>query len=217
MARIRSIQSGKAEILAGTDRWSGIRKLPLEGPVAIDSLGIAGDMQVDKRRHGGPFKALCVYCTAYYCDWKNDLGLEMPIGSFGENIAIDDLRDEDACVGDVYAIGNTVKVRVTGPRGPCESLSIHWKRKGFQLIAKDTRKTGFYLSVMEPGRITAGDEFHLLERPAPDWNIIAFWDAFEKYNNRDQKRMITETIPGIDPDWARRAGKEEQAGGNGVG
>lgn len=210
MARIHSIHRGKAEPLAGTDRWSAIRKVVVDGPVEVGRLGIEGDTQMDTRHHGGPFKALCAYCTTYYDDWKA-LGLVMPLGAFGENIAIDGLRDEDVCVGDVYAIGGVVTARVTGPRVPCGNLSAHWGRSDFQLIVERERKTGFCLAMEQTGTMRAGDEFRLLKRPAPQWNLPAFWDAFSKRNNQEQKRMIAVTIPGIDPYWEKRAARPDPA------
>ncbi|MFE1602091.1 MOSC domain-containing protein [Methylobacterium sp. ID0610] len=88
---------------------SGIAKAPVSGPVAIGPLGLAGDEQADRRRHGGPGKAVHHYALDHYAAWSRGLPgpptvLARP-GAFGENLSTRGLTESDVCVGDLWRAG----------------------------------------------------------------------------------------------------------------
>lgn len=211
MPSLLSIHAGKAEPLRGTDRWSAIRKLAIEGTASVGPFGLEGDVQHDRRYHGGEFKALCAYPTAYYSHWKDTLGLTMPVGSFGENLAIEGILDDDVCLGDVYTIGGAVTTRVTGPRAPCGNLDAHWGRRDFRLAVREQKRTGWYLSVLTPGAISAGLPFRLTARPHAGWTLPRFWDVIDSPAPGASDLDEILAIDGLDPTWRKKASKKRDA------
>lgn len=185
---------------------SSICKTPVEGPIALGPEGLAGDTIVEGRHHGGPFKALCSYASEYYLDWNARFGTDMPPGSFGENLFLEGLLDEDVCVGDVYACG-AFRLTVTCPRGPCSTLAAHWGVKDFHLAVKEARRTGLYWSVAGTGTIEAGATLERVERPLPHWPIPAFWDAFDAAGMTREQAEELDAFPALDPDFKRRLGR----------
>lgn len=206
MAIVVSIHAGKVEPLRGTDEVSAIRKIPITGPVRLGMRGIEGDSQADLRHHGDAYKALCAYCSTYYTQWREYTGQQMPIGSFGENLALEGIGDWDVCVGDVYTMGDT-RMEVTGPRAPCSTLAAHWGSRDMHLKVKETRMTGFYLRVLRPGVLEAGMELALAKRPMPRWTLPEFWDGIDGLiADRVAMRELLE-LDGLDESWRRRITK----------
>jgi MOSC domain-containing protein YiiM len=137
-------------------------KTPLEGPVAIGVLGIAGDEHVYED-HGGPDMALLAYPAEHYAHWRG-LGLELPdVGALGENLTITGLVETDVHIGDTFTVGTTV-VQVCQPRAPCYKLAARFGRRDMPVLVQDTGFTGYLLRVLTPGTITMGDAMTLVGR-----------------------------------------------------
>src|SRR5688572_24256007 len=160
-----SLQIGQPATLP----WRGKRvktaifKTPVTGPVTLTPTGFEGDVQADRRYHGGPDKAVCVYPTEHRSDWEALVGQPLPPGAFGENLSTAGVLESEVHVGDVLAAG-TATVQVSQPRGPCFKLAARWgKRKLPAQMAKEMR-SGFYLRVLRAGAVQAGDELRLVER-----------------------------------------------------
>jgi MOSC domain-containing protein YiiM len=145
-------------------------KRPVAGAVQVDRLGLAGDRQADLSVHGGEDKAVYAYPSEHYAFWserrlhalKRDLPL--PPGSLGENLTIEGLMETDVWIGDQLQVGD-VLFGVTEPRQPCFKFTA---RMGFAQAGKLMMQggaTGFYLNVLKPGVIKAGDEITLIPGP----------------------------------------------------
>ena len=173
MPTIFSVQIGSPARFddgGGAPFESAIGKRPVSGRVALLPLGLEGDVQVDKVHHGGPDKALCVYPRAHLAGWSARLGQTMSAGAFGENLSVDGQDETTVCVGDVFAIGD-VRVEVSQPRDPCFKLARRWGEKQLALWVQQSGQVGWYLRVLEPGHIGAGDELLRLAQPYPQWTI----------------------------------------------
>lgn len=144
---------------------SAYRKTPVSGSVPLGEGGLAGDEQADRRRHGGPEKAVCIYPSEHYHYWHRVLGGRLHPGAFGENLAVAGLQEDDAHLGDTFALGSAV-VQVSMPRRPCFKVGLVHGRRNLPLLVQSTGRTGFYARVLEPGQIAAGDSLVLLDRPA---------------------------------------------------
>lgn len=152
--------------------WStGSFKAPVAGPVWLGRINLAGDGQADRKHHGGPDKAVCVYPAAHYPAWRADLGKpDFPFGAFGENFTVEGLTEEAVCIGDTYAIGEA-RVQVSQPRQPCWKLSRRWRIKDLALRVQTTGRTGWYFRVLDEGNVAPGLPLVLLDRPFPEWPI----------------------------------------------
>lgn len=141
-------------------------KRPVAGPVLLTSLGFAGDQQADQVHHGGPEKAALLYSFAHYAYWEQELGKDPGPAALGENLTVEGLTEETACIGDVYRIGQTAVVQVCQPRIPCFKTNIRQGIPDMLARVSDTGFTGFYVRVLTEGPVAAGDELTLLSRPA---------------------------------------------------
>lgn len=199
-ATVLSIHIGKAEKQEGFAHLTAIRKIAHPGLVALGSLGLEGDMQIDTRHHGGPERALCAVSSEDYPLWIAHTGHEMPLGSFGENLALKGAPDTDVCIGDIYRIGDC-RVQVTCPRGPCGTLSRHWNCNTLAKYVLQQRKTGFYMSVLTGGHIAGGMPFALEARPFPAWNIPRVWDVVDVKDSARADRQELLAVPMLGEDF----------------
>ena len=146
------------------DTRSAIDKRPVAGRVAVGPLGLDGDVQVNRKYHGGEGQALYAYSQEDADWWAAELDRELPAGMFGENLRTTGVDLTGALLGERWRIG-TVLVEVTAPRTPCAKLQAHWGVP--RLIKRFTQRgaSGAYLRVLEVGEIGAGDTIEVLERP----------------------------------------------------
>ncbi len=136
---------------------TGIYKLPVQGPVQITPLGLAGDAVCDTKHHGGPDQAVYVYGTADYGWWSQELGRELPPGTFGENLTISPLESAGFSIGDRLHVGAVI-LEVTAPRGPCVTLAAKMEDPEFVKRFRQAGKPGLYCRVIQDGLVRAGDE-----------------------------------------------------------
>ena len=143
---------------------TGIYKKPVSGDVAVRKLNLEGDRQADLTVHGGPHKAVYAYPAEHYGFWRDEFP-EMPLtwGYFGENLTTTGLREDQVCIGDTFQIGAT-KLQVTQPRLPCYKLALRFGRDDIIKRFLVSRRTGFYLSVLEEGTLRSTSEVEVLDR-----------------------------------------------------
>ena len=146
-------------------RRSGIRKLPVEGRVAVQRLGLDGDVQVSKKHHGGEGQAVYAYAQEDADWWSAELDRALPPGRFGENLRISGIDHTGALLGERWRIG-TALFEVTGPRIPCANFASFWNDVP-HLVKRFAAKgaTGAYLRVLETGDVGAGDAVEVVLRP----------------------------------------------------
>lgn len=187
--------------------WRGITvqtsifKEPVNGPVAISRLNLAGDQQADLTVHGGSDKAVYAYPAENYDYWRNELPeVSFSSGKFGENLTTEGLREETLFIGDRLRVGSAV-LMVTQPRMPCYKLDLRFDRNDMTRRFLMSGRSGFYLSVVEPGEVSAGSRVEILGR---DPHRVAVTDIVRLYlgQTRDPellKRAIT--VSSLPQNW----------------
>jgi MOSC domain-containing protein YiiM len=130
----------------------------------VKALNIDGDQQADLTVHGGPSKAIYAYPSEHYEFWRKQFPeVELPWGSFGENLDTAGIVEKEINIGDRLCIGS-VELIVTEPRLPCYKLNAKFAREHMVKRFFRSRRTGFYLSVAREGEIGAGDLIRFLSR-----------------------------------------------------
>ena len=81
------------------------------------------------------------------------------------------MADAEVRVGDTLRLGDAL-VQVTGPREPCFKLGIRMGDHRFPARFQNADRMGFYVRVLQPGRVGAGDAVELVEAD-PDGLTIA--------------------------------------------
>jgi MOSC domain-containing protein YiiM len=153
--------------------WRGRRvrtsifKEPVAGPVEVTRLGLEGDSQSDLRVHGGADKAVYAYPLEHYAHWQAWLGREEPLppGRFGENLTVLGLLEDEVAIGDRLRAGSAL-LEVSQPRTPCFKLGIRMGTGRIQKPFLRSGRVGFYLRVVEAGRVRAGDPIERVARGA---------------------------------------------------
>ncbi len=148
----------------GSDGVTAIDKRPVDGPVRVGATGLSGDVQVSRRHHGGPDKALYALDQAEADHWAAELDREIAPGLFGENLRVDG-RVDDAEIGERWRIGAQLEVEVTGPRSPCATFARWLGQEGWVTRYAERARPGVYLRVLVPGTVEAGAAITVLHRP----------------------------------------------------
>lgn len=145
---------------------TAIDKQPSDGPVRVGVLGLEGDTQVDARHHGGVDKAVCVYPSEHLPGWSERLRRDLRPGAFGENLSTAGVTEDDACIGDRWRVG-TALLEITYPRTPCVKVAARHRHPHLIRLIRETGRSGWYLRVLEPGTVRAGDRLERVARPDP--------------------------------------------------
>ncbi|MDO5691840.1 MAG: MOSC domain-containing protein [Pseudomonadota bacterium] len=173
IGQVRAVLTGRAVPYTRPGSFSAIAKQPVSGPVAVLAESLEGDEQGDRRVHGGPDKAVHVYTWAHYATWRAELGA-LPVlaapGAFGENLSVDDLDEQNVCMGDEWQIGSAL-FAVSQGRQPCWKLNDRFGVPDMARRVQDTGLTGWYLRVLRQGTLRADDAVTLVARPHPDWPL----------------------------------------------
>jgi MOSC domain-containing protein YiiM len=143
---------------------SGIDKRPVTGRVAVGELGLAGDVQVNRRHHGGEGQAVYAYAQSDADWWEAELGRALPPGRFGENLRTTGLDLRGAVLGEQWQVG-TARLQVTAWRIPCANFARFWEVPDLVKRFAAHGATGAYLRVLETGELGAGDTVEVVARP----------------------------------------------------
>lgn len=146
----------------GTTVPSAVVKRPLDGVGVVHVEGLVGDEQADRKNHGGPDKALLVYPAEHYAD-PSSPAFGLPVGSLGENVSTQGPDETDVRIGDVLKLGETI-LQVSQPRRPCFKMGARHGRRLLPVQMQDVGHTGYYLRVLAPGDIQAGQRWALTQR-----------------------------------------------------
>jgi MOSC domain-containing protein YiiM len=212
--RVEAVCVSGPDLLSLPDRRpnrSGIDKRPVPGRVTVGRLGLDGDVQVNKKFHGGEGQALYAYAQEDADRWAAELGRDLPAGRFGENLRTSGIDLTGALLGERWRIG-AVLVEVTAPRTPCSKLQAHWGVP--RLIKRFTERgaSGAYLRVLETGDLGAGDRIDVVERPDHGVTIGMTFRAFttERHLLADlapaRAALPERNRPKVDAALAERAG-----------
>lgn len=186
-----SLQVGLPRIVPshGEPVTTGIFKSPMAGRVLMRTLNLDGDRQADLTVHGGQDKAVYAYPSEHYPFWKTQLpGVELPWGSFGENLTTSGLDEQAVHIGDRFAIGGA-EVVVTQPRLPCYKLNLKFGRDDMVKRFLASHFTGFYFRVLREGDVGAGDEIVPVHQ---DENRVSVRDIVGLYLGETDSRELRE-------------------------
>ncbi|RTE11343.1 MOSC domain-containing protein [Paenibacillus whitsoniae] len=147
----------------GEELVTGIVKTPVSSLLHLSKLGLEGDGQADLTVHGGVDKALCVYPEEHYAYWEEKRGQRIEPVTFGENLTVRGMLEQDVCIGDIYAIGDAL-VQVSQPRQPCHKLAKRMDWPQAALYVQETGYTGYYFRVLQEGKISQTSPIKLVRR-----------------------------------------------------
>jgi MOSC domain-containing protein YiiM len=154
---------------------TAIDKRPVDGRLRVRPLGLFGDVQADRKHHGGASKALYAYAEEDAAYWAQELGRPIPAGLFGENLRTGGLDVGGAEIGERWRIGEELVVEVTCPREPCATFQRRMKEPHWVKRFSHAGRPGAYLSVVKAGTVGAGDAIEVLSRPGHGVTIASWF------------------------------------------
>ncbi|MBS1766575.1 MAG: MOSC domain-containing protein [Acidobacteria bacterium] len=195
--RLLQLRVGAVRQMEG---WrSAIFKEVITQPCWLSSTGLGGDAVGDTVHHGGPEQAVLAYAESHYAAWKAE-GFMDTRGAFGENLLLEGLDDQEACIGDRFALGGT-ELQISCARVPCATLAKRHGRKDVVDRVFETGRGGWYFRVLKEGILAPGDELILRARPNPGWTVMRALQArWRKATDPAEARALA-ALPELNPSW----------------
>jgi MOSC domain-containing protein YiiM len=179
---------------------SGIAKKPVAGPtLALDRLNLEGDGQADLEVHGGADKAVYAYPSEHLPAWSEELGQDLGPAAFGENLTVAGWREDDVRIGDRWRWGEAL-LEVCQPRWPCYKLAIYRASGKVGPRLRETGRTGWYLRVIEPGRVPVAGPVVVAERHPARVTVRDVHEARRQGMSRDELDALLALEPLAD-EW----------------
>ncbi len=154
----------------GSEGKTGIDKRPVNGAIRFTDNGLAGDVVVDKKHHGGFDKAVYAYASEDARWWERQIGVAVNNGAFGENLTTEGIDVNGALIGERWRIGN-VLLEVSEPRIPCRVFAGFWDRPTLIKDFTAALRPGSYLRIIEEGEVKAGDLIRVEFKPQHEVTI----------------------------------------------
>lgn len=129
----------------------GMPKVAVEGGARVSVDGVEGDWQKNRKYHGGPDRAICLFSVELYRELAAE-GVELSPGDVGENFTTLGVDLKRVGPGSRLRMGE-VLIEVTKVRVPCRSLD-KWDKR---LMGMMKGRSGWMAKVVEAGMVRPGD------------------------------------------------------------
>jgi MOSC domain-containing protein YiiM len=141
----------------------GVPKLPVPR-AEVTAGGIVGDRQRNRRFHGGPRRAVCLFALEEIERLRAE-GHPVAPGTTGENVTVAGLAWERVRPGVRLALGGEVVLEVTSYTAPCKNIGPSFRDGDFTRISQKLHpgESRVYARVLTPGIVRTGDPVVLLE------------------------------------------------------
>lgn len=209
MFLITSINIGTPRVVTyaeGRKLKTSLQRKQVKDKVFLDLLGFEGDQVADPINHGGPDKAVCGYPANHYPVWEVELSRNMPPASFGENLTIEGLTEDQIHIGDIFRIGEA-EIQCTQPRQPCHKLTKIFEYPKLASRIQELGYCGYYFRVLKQGWLNQG---MTLERIHSDEENISVLDAhYLMYRDKNKYEAIEKLMahPALSESWKNSFGK----------
>ncbi|GAA4167769.1 MOSC domain-containing protein [Gryllotalpicola koreensis] len=180
---------------AGSVGVTAIDKRPVGEALTVKPYGVYGDVQADRKNHGGLFQAVYAYAQEDADWWAGELGREIPPGLFGENLRTQGLEVSNAEIGERWRIGAKLVLEVTSPRTPCATFQRYVDQPQWVKRFTEANRTGAYFRVVENGEIAAGDEIEVIHRPGHGITVSRFFATGRRGEAYDFARTLVAHQP----------------------
>src|SRR5690349_11788499 len=132
----------------------GAPKHPVE-QAAVTTEGIVGDYQRDRRSHGGPTRALCLFTIEEIRRLQAE-GHPIAPGSAGENLTLEGLDLAALTPGTRLTLGDEVEIELTSYTAPCDNIAASFADGDFTRISHKLHpgESRIYARVLREGTLT---------------------------------------------------------------
>lgn len=188
-------------VVGGRSVRTSIWKHPVHGRIRVSTLNLDGDQQSDLSVHGGLDKAVYLYPSEHYSYWRTQFAdLDLPWGAFGENFTSEGILEDGVTIGDRLRVGSA-EFMVTQPRMPCFKLGIRFDRRDMVKRFLQSKRSGFYLSVIREGEVEKGDAIEFTQEQNPGLTIMDIVNLYTiDSENQELLRRAIE-LPALPQSW----------------
>jgi MOSC domain-containing protein YiiM len=124
----------------------------------VSRLGLVGDAQDDKKHHGGPERAVCLFSLERIRSLQTE-GHPIDVGTAGENVTLEGIDWELVVPGAQVRIGDQVVLEIASFTNPCKTIRASFVDGEFVRIAQKLHPgwSRVYARVLSEGEIQFGD------------------------------------------------------------
>lgn len=125
----------------------------------ISRNGVYGDSHTDRRFHGGPDRAVCIF-SAELIEALRREGHPISPGTTGENLTVSGVDWATIVPGTVWQAGGS-RLEIASYTSPCKTIQDSFSDKRYKRIAQKVNPgwSRVYALVLEEGRVQVGDGF----------------------------------------------------------
>ncbi len=136
----------------------GVPKLRVE-ETFISTEVVQGDKQRDRRFHGGPQRAVCLFSYELIRALQGE-GHPIDCGTTGENLTLSGLDWNTILPGTRLKIGGEVELEITSFTTPCSNIAASFADGEFTRISQKLHPgwSRVYARVLNEGIVREGDE-----------------------------------------------------------
>lgn len=161
---------------------------------------VIGDKFAVEKAHGTRDAVVYAFSASAFEGLSQLYTQPVGIGNVGENLTIDALDESEFMIGDEYEVGTT-RLKVSGPRYPCNRLNFCFQREGALEMFAEYRRPGVYFEVLREGTIRAGDELKHVKSAGGNLSVLQLFDHLKALKDmaagrltRDDVRPICEKV-----------------------
>lgn len=140
----------------------GVPKRPVP-EAKVGPTGIRGDRQANRKYHGGPERALCLFALETIEELRAE-GHPIDPGSTGENITTEGVDWARLTPGTRLRLGDEVRIEITSYTAPCRNIAASFVEGRFARISPKLHpgEARLYARVLREGEIRTGDVIRLV-------------------------------------------------------
>ena len=154
--------AGRARVAQISVSAGGVPKRAVSA-ACVTARGIEGDVQRNRRLHGGPDRAVCLYSLDRIRSLQA-AGHPITPGSIGENLTLEGM-DWDAVVPGVrLRLGAEVVIQITDYTPPCSNIAGSFRDRDVARVSQRHHPgaSRVYARVLHEGRLSSGDPARIL-------------------------------------------------------
>jgi MOSC domain-containing protein YiiM len=139
----------------------GVPKSRVSG-ARVSQSGLVRDAQNDKKHHGGPERAICLYALERIRALQAE-GHPINVGTVGENVTVEGIDWDVVVPGVRVRVGDQVMLEVMSFTNPCKTIKASFIDGEFVRIAQRLHPgwSRVYARVISEGQINSGDPVRL--------------------------------------------------------
>lgn len=174
-------------------------KTPVPGPLQVHVDHIEGNTFADPKAHGTPDFLLYAYGMPSALKFAKRIGRDRYLpGEAGETLTLDNFDETKVSVGDTFQIGEVI-AQANFPRIPCGKVNYRMRHEHGQKAMQECGRSGVYLRILTPGKISGSEEVKLLKRSEVNFSIFEVYQMVLKPDSITAEQLARAKANGAFP------------------